>query len=255
MNPEKVNNNYSQLKPSQQLSDFVDSYWKSENLIDKDLKRIIFPDSFFKVVVIFIGGKIVKYFLTGLWLNEIEIVIPVRASVYGIKFKILASKYILNTEIAPLLNSQKELPRDFWDIGDFQIEGLNSFKKKMELVIIEKLLHKQVSDKELKLSQLLYPKKGNILVKEVSNQISWSNRQINRYLNKYLGVSLKTYLNIQKVYAAYTSIRDGEFSPAEGYYDQSHYIREIKKHTGKTPTELYDEVNDRFIQLKHIKKD
>jgi AraC-like DNA-binding protein len=95
---------------------------------------------------------------------------------------------------------------------------------------------------------------GDISAEEVSNQIFWSNRQINRYLNKYLGVSLKKYLNIQKCYAAYIQIREGRFFPEKGYYDQAHFIREIKKHTNQTPKELYQEQNDRFIQLKNIDK-
>jgi len=111
-----------------------------------------------------------------------------------------------------------------------------------------------VEGKKLQLSQLLYQVEGNISAEEVSNQIAWSNRQINRYLNRYLGVSLKTYLNIQKVYNAYIQIRDGKFFPEKGYFDQAHFIREVKKHTNKTPKELYKEQHDRFVQLKHKQK-
>ena len=39
-----------------------------------------------------------------------------------------------------------------------------------------------------------------------------------------------TLLNIQKCYDAYLQIRDGKFYPEKGYYDQAHFIREIKKH-------------------------
>ena len=82
----------------------------------------------------------------------------------------------------------------------------------------------------------------------------WTNRQINRYLNKYLGVSLKKYLNIQKCYESYIQIRQSFFSPEKDYFDQAHFIKEIIKHTGETPTTLYKEQNDRFIQLKNIKR-
>ncbi len=95
---------------------------------------------------------------------------------------------------------------------------------------------------------------GDISAEEVSNQINWSNRQINRYLNKYLGVSLKTYLNIQKCHSSYFHISKGEFYPSNNYFDQPHFIREIKKHTGKTPKEIYKNQNDRFIQLKFTKR-
>ena len=85
--------------------------------------------------------------------------------------------------------------------------------------------------------------------------LKWSNRQINRYLNKYIGVSLKKYLNVQRVYAAYIHIREGKLKPSARFYDQSHYIKQIKQHTGHTPGQLYKEIDDRFIQLKHIQKE
>ena len=96
--------------------------------------------------------------------------------------------------------------------------------------------------------------KGNISASEVSQQIYWTNRQINRYLNKYLGVSLKKYLNVQKCYEAYIQIREGKFYPEGDYFDQAHFIREVKKHTGQTPKALFEKQNDRFIQLKNIKR-
>ena len=119
---------------------------------------------------------------------------------------------------------------------------------------MKNLDQKKIQPKKLQLSQLVYLMNGNISAEEVSNQINWSNRQINRYMNKYLGVSLKTYLNIQKCYTSYIQIREGRFFPDNGYYDQAHFIREVKKHTGKTPKELYEKQNDRFIQLKMIQK-
>ena len=93
---------------------------------------------------------------------------------------------------------------------------------------------------------------GNITASQVSEQTYWTNKQINRYLNKYIGVSLKKYLNIQKCYQSYLHIRKGEFYPETGFFDQPHFIREIKKHTGETPKSLHKQQNDRFIQLKRI---
>ena len=138
---------------------------------------------------------------------------------------------------------------------DFIFDTFEKVVEQIEDVLIAKLENsKKIDGKKLQLSQLLYRVEGNISAEEVSNQIAWSNRQIKRYLNKYLGVSLKTYLNIQKVYSSYIQIREGRFFPEQGYFDQAHFIREVKKHTNKTPRELHKEQHDRFIQLKHIQK-
>lgn len=246
---------YRQLNPSEILSDYVDSYWEHINHTDAPKIVSISPDSFFKVIIELIDDKIVAYFLTGLWPTETEVVIPAKAIVYGIKFKILAPEYIFQREIAPLLSSHIELDLDFWNMRTFKFDTFEKVVEQIEAVLISKLENsKKIEGKKLQLSQLLYQVEGNISAEEVSNQIAWSNRQINRYLNKYLGVSLKTYLNIQKVYFSYIQIREGRFFPEKGYFDQAHFIKEVKKHTNKTPKELYKEQHDRFVQLKYIQK-
>jgi len=252
---DKQKHSYKQLQPSAGLSTYIDSYWESVNHTNRPQKRIIVPDSFFKLVVTVIDSKIAVVFLTGLSLQQTEIVIPARATIYGIKFKILAPEYILQREIASLLQSQSILDSDFWGISDFDISSLEAYVLQIEEVISGILtLGKQVQKKNLQLTKLLYEANGNISPGELSTQVGWSLRQITRYLNKNLGASLRTYLNIQKVYAAYIPIREGSFYPKEGFHDQPHLIKQIRKHTGHTPTSLHSDQNDRFVQLKNIKK-
>ena len=127
-------------------------------------------------------------------------------------------------------------------VSDPNIEG--GIKAKFNLASVKDVIPMEEGD----------AMNGNITATEASNQIYWTNRQINRYLNKYVGVSLKKYLLIQKCYQSYLQIRKGDFYPDKGFYDQPHFIREIKKHTGETPTSLNEKQNDRFIQLTRIIK-
>lgn len=252
---DKQKHSYKQLQPSAGLSTYIDSYWESVNHTNQPLNRTIFPDSFFKLVVTAIDSKIAVVFLTGLSLKQTDIVIPARATIYGIKFKILAPEYILKREMASLLQSQSMLDSGFWGISDFDMSSLEAYVLQIEKVMSGILTQGgQIKEKKLQLTKLLYKSNGNISAGEVATHTGWSLRQISRYLNKYLGVSLRTYLNIQKVYAAYIPIREGTFSAKEGFYDQSHLIKQIRKHTGHTPTSLYSSQNDRFIQLKNFKK-
>jgi len=246
--------NFSQINPSKGLEDFVDSYWTYKNPTDKPKKMTIFPDSFFKLIVEFQEDRITRYFLTGLWTKEVEIISPPNSSMYGIKFKILAPEYIFQKEIASFILSHQDLQLNFWDINDAIQYDFRQFIDIIELKLIKGLKNKTIPEKKYKLSQLLYSMHGDISVEDISDQINWSNRQINRYLNKYLGVSLKTYLNIQKCHSSYSHIGKGKLHPINNYFDQSQFIREIKKHIGKTPKEIYKNQNDRFIQLKLNKR-
>ncbi len=245
---------FSQINPAKGLEELIDSYWAYQNPTNQVQRVTVLPDSFFKIIIEFQGVDIIRYFLTGLWTKEIEITIPAHTSMYGIKFKILAPEYIFQKEIASLILSHQDLQLNFWNIRDVTPGNFQEFVKKIELRITKDIKQKKIQPKKLQLSQLLYFMNGHISAEEVSNQINWSNRQINRYLNKYLGVSLKTYLNIQKCHSSYFHIREGELYPKNNYFDQPHFIREIKKHTGKTPKEIYKNQNDRFIQLKFIKR-
>ena len=246
---------FQQRKPSDALSEFVGVYFEAVNLTDQPEKLSIFPDSFFKLIVQLVDGKIVAYFLTGLWANEVEIVIPPRARVFGIKFKILAPEYVFNRSLVSIYQTFEEQDLSFWNMNNFEFTDFKTVVNQFESVIQEQLkLTKKVNPKKSALSALLYKMNGQITVEEVSNQIGWSTTQINRYLNSYLGVSLKKYLSFQKVFASYIQIIEGRFFPDEGYYDQAHFIKEMKKHTNYTPKELHKEKDTRFIQLKNIRK-
>lgn len=251
----KQNNDIIKLRqvyPSKGLEDFVECYFSQQNPTNQSQKITIFPDGFIKFIIEFQGDNILRYFSTGLWSKEGEHISPPHSSIYGIKFKILAPEYIFQQEAAPVPSLQ-DLQLDFWNIEAMKLGNFQEFVETIELKLLASLNQKKITPKKLQLSQLLYLMNGNITAEEVSNEVNWSCRQINRYLNKYLGVSLKTYLNIQKCHSSYSHIGKGQLYPNNNYYDQSHFIREIKKHTGKTPKEIYKNQNDRFIQLKFIK--
>lgn len=256
-----MNNNnqtkaFNYKKPSSQLDDFIHIYWEHRNLSNKSETITIFPDSYFKLIFIIRHEKLIAFFITGIWKNEFKFSQPSNSILFGIKFKILAPEYIFHTEIASIVSSHKDLEPGFMNMDKLKFNNLDAFVEQITPILIEKLAQKakKVMPQKLQLSQLLYALNGNISLEEISKQINWSNRQINRYLNKYLGISLKTYLNIQKCYSSYFHIRNGLFYPENDYFDQSHFIREIKKYTGKTPTELHKNINDQFIQLRNIQR-
>lgn len=250
----KNKSTYIEIKPNEELKEFVHSFFMHENLLDEAQKMTIFPDSYFKLIITVKNGKIVAYFMTGLWTEERSIVIPPKAITFGCRFKVLAPEFLFNKEVASIIQSHDQLNLQYLNADTFDLSNFEVLVQQWEHELLKIKPSKTVQGNKLRLSQLLEKTNGDISATEVSNQIYWSNRQINRYLNKYLGVSLKKYLNIQKCYQAYLHIREGEFFPENGFFDQSHFIREIKKHTGETPKSLHEHQNDRFIQLKRINK-
>ena len=225
------------------------------NLTDQPQVMTIFPDSYFKIIFYVQKNKVVSYFMTGLWSDQKVVTIPANGRSFGCRLNILAPEYLLGYEVQSIYQSLRQLDPSFLNLQSFDLSSFERIVVQWEKELLRIRPSKEITPNKLRLAQLLYKMNGRITAGEVSDQIYWTNRQINRYLNQYLGVSLKRYLNIQKVYHAYLQIRQGKFAPEhDEYFDQAHFIREVKKHTGHTPTDLYLGQNDRFIQLRNIRR-
>lgn len=245
---------YRELLPSPGFDHLIDSFWNHVNTSGKPQTMTIVPDSFFKIVFLVKNNQVVKYFLTGLWTENKDFTIPANGATYGCRLKILAPEYLLQSEIASIVNSVKQLDLEFLNVQALAFSDFDLLVRQWEAELMKLVSKKEIAGNKQRLSELLYDTKGELTVSEVSDQIFWTARQINRYLNRWVGISLKSYLNIQKCYQSYLHIRQGQFLPETDYFDQSHFIREVKKHTGETPSKLFQKQNDRFIQLKNIKE-
>jgi len=73
-----------------------------------------------------------------------------------------------------------------------------------------------------------------------------SNRQIERYCNTYYGAPPKMLARKYRALKAAIALARGEAEMgdliADGFYDQSHFIREIKHFTGVTPRQLLEDL-------------
>jgi len=82
--------------------------------------------------------------------------------------------------------------------------------------------------------------KGQLSVQELCDQLKVNYKWLERNFRKQLGITPKTYISTIRFLHAYLN-RDGEANLTRvalehGYYDQNHFIKEFRKHTGKTPS-------------------
>ena len=119
---------------------------------------------------------------------------------------------------------------------------------------IKSIAPENIDNRKKKLFELIYSSNGSITVKELSEKVYWSSRQINRYFNQQFGISLKAYCNILRFGASFKHISEGKLFPEQNFTDQNHFIKEIKKYAGVTPKELSKNKDDRFIDITAIKK-
>lgn len=244
---------YKIIKPSKPLSDFVDSFWFLHNQSAMEKDTIGLPDGLIDILL-FKSEKqpfqIVQ--LGGLTQHE-QAKVPANSLMFCISFKLLAVEYIFRETIAGIVNGGRFLPHGFWGFTENDMQDFEGFVKKATQKI-ESLLPQEIDERKRKLFELIYATHGSIAVKELSEKVFWSSRQINRYFNQQFGISLKAYCNILRFRASLDHIVNGRLYPEENFFDQNHFIKEVKKFSGVAPKELFQNKNDRFILLSAIKQ-
>lgn len=244
---------YKEIFPDRSLSDFVKCFWWAENLTDITHKFTILPDGCFGMIVQFDNNKLTTIFFKGIWTKQFEIIIPPKSTFYAVRFKPLAIESILSISNSEIVDQNTEMDAYFWGINKMIFQDISEFSE----VLTNKMLaifeaNKKFDERKRRLFNLLFETKGTLTVSEIAKTLFWNSRQLNRYFKKVFGLSLKSYSNILKVYSSYSQIAKGEFYPQQNYYDQAHFIKNVRQYTGANPKKLYQNKKDRFIQLSII---
>lgn len=239
--------------PDKSIADFVENIGMFYNQSDKAKEVVLMPDG--RVDLFFMQSELAPFqiILIGLETIPEERTIPPHTLAFKISFKPLGVEYILQTSIADFLNSAKNLPKDFWDFNAADLKDFDTFHKKV-LQKITALLPDKIDERKRRLFELIYASNGEMKVKDLSNKIAWSSREINRYFNKQFGLSLNAFCKILRFKASLQHIAQGRLFPELNFTDQTHFIKEIKKFSGVVPSELLKNKDDRFILLSVLKQ-
>ena len=167
----------------------------------------------------------------------------------------MAVETILPLSINEIVDQNIALEQLFWGINELPFNNLQEFSDLLTTKMLSVYAtNKKLDERKQKLFDVLFESKGSLSVEAIAKMLFWSSRQLNRYFKQVFGLSLKSYCNILKVYASYSQIAKGEFYPQQDYYDQAHFIKNVRQYTGANPKKLYQHKKDRFIQLSIIGK-
>jgi AraC-like DNA-binding protein len=238
--------NYKLIKPDKSLADFVYCFSSLQNLSNIN-EAVIIPNGKIDLLFSKTTDNELRVLLMGME-NKPKLAKPNVSNFFSISFNPIAVEYIFQQSIADLLNSGKAMPDNFWDFSIDDLNDFDAFCKKASQKI-HSLLPIKIDDRKRKLFELIHTANGEISIKELSEKVIWSDRQINRYFNQQFGLSLKTYCNILRFQVSLSHIKEGRLFPQLNFTDQSHFIKEIKKLSGVSPKELFKNKNDRFLQF------
>jgi AraC-like DNA-binding protein len=238
--------NYKLIKPDKSLADYVYCFSSLQNLSDNN-EAVIIPNGKIDLMFSKTTDNLLRISLLGLETKPKYAKQEV-TNFFSVSFNPLAVEYILRLSVAEIINSGKILIDNFWD---FNIDDLNDFEAFCNKASqkINSLIPKDIDERKRKLFDLILTANGEVSIKELSEKVVWSERQINRYFNQQFGLSLKAYCNILRFQASLSHIKEGKLLPQLNFTDQSHFIKEIKKLSGVSPKELFKNKNDRFLQF------
>jgi len=241
------------LLPEDSISHFVHSFWMVENKTGADIPGTILPNGMMDMTLMKMNSENWEMSVRGLDTVPGQVTIVQDAKIFSVGFKLLAVEYLFGDSIKEVLNEGKMIPNDFWQFDQNDKESLENFRKKVTQKI-NAFSIKPIDERKKKLFQLIYASQGAITVKELSEKVFWSSRQINRYFNQQFGISLKAYCNILRFSSSFKDLSEGNLFPDLNFTDQNHFIKEIKKYSGVTPKELSKNTNERFMDIVAIKK-
>ncbi|MGN7787674.1 DUF6597 domain-containing transcriptional factor [Niabella sp. 22666] len=239
---------YICLKPDKPLTSVVESIWMVKNHSDEEKEGVVVPDG--KIDLFLSGDENGKFEIFTSGICSVPVSKPPfpKTIMFAISFYPIAAEYIFKQSFAELNNIKKVLPADYWGFSRKDLVDFEKFYQKA-INIISSISHEEIDNRKRELFELIYASKGEITVKELEQKVFWSSRQKNRYFHKWLGLTLKSYINIIRFSNSLKQLKNGDFYPELDYADQSHFIREVKKFSGVKPIVLNKNENDRFIQL------
>lgn len=93
-------------------------------------------------------------------------------------------------------------------------------------------------------------REGSLTSLEISNGAAYSQRQLSRLFNQYLGMSMKSFSRLVRVNKAMRLLNEepltlSEISRLLGYYDESHFVKDFKLVCQITP-QLYKQQMSNF---------
>jgi len=229
-----------------------------ENASERDIEATVLPDGMVDLFLVKVGDGAFRILLKGVDIEPSPIVVEARTKMFAISLRLPTVEYLLQASVADIVNIARVMPEGFWGFGPEDLGDFGRFCRKAVDVVGAaggKTAHGQVTPADTRkreLFDLIYSSNGQMSVKELSEKVFWSSRQINRYFNQQFGLSLKTYCGILRFRASFEHIKAGKLFPQENFFDQSHFIKEVKRLSGVLPKDLRQNKNGRFLQFSAL---
>lgn len=134
----------------------------------------------------------------------------------------------------------------------YNLENIFTLSQQREKIdfLFDYFIHKTcdyLPDTYEKLIDTMYLTLNENCISQIANDFSYSIRHLNRIFYQHYGLNPKTLLNILRLHQCLSVLLSKDLSTLtslainSGFSDQSHFIKDIKKYCGISPTELLEQ--------------
>ena len=251
-------------KPSTFLKPYIKQYWATESVLDtgkQHTQRIIatgLPE------LSFYFGNIPKSdkrniegstLLNGQQNDYYDLIIAGQLSMFSVTFQPNGLSHFLKIPMNELHNQTvflETIDKAFSQQLGEKLAASDSFKNRILIVenyFLQRLGIQQISVDHQRMShsiELITSAKGIISIDFLASKACLSRKQFERIFLKHIGISPKQFLKIIRFQNAIylkqslVDINMTELAYEAGFYDQPHFINEIKELTGQTPKIFFE---------------
>ncbi|WP_335317830.1 DUF6597 domain-containing transcriptional factor [Pedobacter terrae] len=239
---------YLSKRPPASLNHLIESIWMLTNAAEESIEGIILPDGKIDLFLFLNQQDHFEIFISGICDEPIRKPAFPKSRMFAVSFYPTAAEYLFKESFADLHNKRHVFEDHFIGFCKADMDDFSAFYDKT-CTTVTHLMNRNIDQRRLRLFELINQYNGEIKVEALAKAIGWTARSINRYFRKWLGITLKNYIDIIKFSNALKQLKLGSLYPELDYADQSHFIKAVKKFSGSKPTVLAWNKNDRFIQL------
>ncbi len=230
-----------------ELENYCMCIWtmKSKKILDKTISNNILPDACIDIVIDFINNTIC---FAGFSKETEDFQLNKNIDYMGVRLKPSIFYLLFNIESDKIMDNQIQFSDIEKEISINKILDLKNTNERIEC-LKHYLLQKTKEQKEIpfmKIVEKIYESPNEQSVTNIAKEFGYNERNLYRVFKRNFGVSPKVLLNILRLHLCLTLILENKMNLIDialscGFYDQSHFIKEIKRYTGISPLKIIDD--------------
>lgn len=231
-----------------ELEEYCMCFWtmKSKQNLDKVISNHILPDACIDIVINFVNNMI----CFARFSKETEnFRLSEKIDYMGVRLKPGTFYSFFHIEANKIMDNRipfSEIEKEF---NLIEIVSFKDTQKRIEFLkqyLLKKIIVNLPSKEYIEIANELYENPKEQSVMNIAEKFGLNKRQLFRIFKKNYGVYPKVSLNILRLHLCLTLLLEKNIELVDiaiqcGFYDQSHFIKEIKRYTGISPLKLLEQ--------------